>query len=560
LIKVLAFIVLTMSTLTAATRRRLLQLRQTPSVWEGDRRAIAPDLPVSEEWADASPDGLFANGTCVLWVDGSQGIVRSMDIVSPESGTEAVVRTLIRAMEYPQGSCAPGRPQKIVVRDRELQFFLRGVLQDLEIAVECVPSLPLIDEIFKNFQQAVHSKPPKLPPDLMKTLTRKADEVWKLTPWDLLEDHQILSVELNQWDLSTLYVSVMGMLGMEYGLLLYRSLDSLKRFRSIVVSEQSPEKLEEAFLSQDCFYLTFQCEDLDEDDEIDLMDVDPNDIESVFGNLHPLEGMRPFLCHEEALAMFVSIEAIIKFFRQHRRKLTNGRFPALSSEYAIPLPANTEPSSIAARVATLPDLATELLEMMDDDEDDSALTDVKVLKDDLVPDGSICSVGAIPWEALAIVRQQAEVYQAASTSFLSEGDGLPVFLVQTSRPKAKTLIDRLQQMGGLQGLGFNSGENPMLDEVYDLGFLQTVNGDLHLCGEFLADDPNHVNARKKWERRCKKTQGYCGLVIARGSTGASRGQPQLKDMVALYEVPLVSPEELGLGMLQLMPRFNFDIE
>jgi len=51
------------------------------------------------------------------------------------------------------------------------------------------------------------------------------------------------------------HASVMGMLGMEYGILLYRSEQSLKRFRaSVLTEEESPEQLEEAFLKQDCLF------------------------------------------------------------------------------------------------------------------------------------------------------------------------------------------------------------------------------------------------------------------------------------------------------------------
>jgi len=47
----------------------------------------------------------------------------------------------------------------------------------------------------------------------------------------------------------------MGGHGMEYGILLYRSEQSLKRFRaSVLTEEESPEQLEEAFLKQDCLF------------------------------------------------------------------------------------------------------------------------------------------------------------------------------------------------------------------------------------------------------------------------------------------------------------------
>ncbi len=62
---------------------------------------------------------------------------------SSRIGPEAIVRTLMRAMEHPHSPAKPARPQRIVVRDREIQFYLRGVLQDLDIAIDYAPELPV---------------------------------------------------------------------------------------------------------------------------------------------------------------------------------------------------------------------------------------------------------------------------------------------------------------------------------------------------------------------------------------------------------------------------------
>ncbi|NES46919.1 MAG: hypothetical protein F6K20_38450, partial [Moorea sp. SIO2C4] len=81
-----------MSALNRNTRRRLNKLQQTSSVWEGDRR------PLSVIGNNHQPDGEGHND-CILWVDGSEGIVRAMDLVSPTMGPEAIVRALMQAME-----------------------------------------------------------------------------------------------------------------------------------------------------------------------------------------------------------------------------------------------------------------------------------------------------------------------------------------------------------------------------------------------------------------------------------------------------------------------------
>lgn len=517
-------------------------------------------MPSNTDWTDAGIDPQ-PNGECILWVDGSQGMVRAMDVVTPDTGSEAVVRTLLRAMEHPHNPNSPARPQKIVVSDRELLFFLRGVLQGLDIVLDYAPSLPLIDEIFRGFQDAVSSRPPQLPPQYAEALPEKAIAIWHDAPWDVFADHQILAIEVNRWDLNTLYASVMGMLGMEFGVLFYRSLESLQRFRERVLANESLEAMEEAFLGQDCLFVTFES-DRDEEDEIDVSTLSLDAIEPVFGNLHPLEGLRSFLYDEEATALLVVLEALHRFIRQHRSKFEADAFPALSSRYRIPLLAEaiddatdaaTKTAQISIKVATMPDLAAELLALTDAEDDDP---DVPTVRDDLVPANSFLSLGVVPWEMLDLLRSgMAEHQQLADVK--AAGDGFPVVMIQTSRPKAKTLISDLKTAGGLQAICFNPGADPFESEHYDLGLFQTGNGDLHLFGEFGNDDPTHIAARKKWDQRCKKTNGCCGLIIATGLTGASRGQPQFKDMVALFEARALTSKELGLGTLQLRLAADF---
>jgi len=501
-------------------------------------------------------DILEGGGECILWVDGSEGVVRAMDMVATDAGPEAIVRALLRAMEHPQSPGPAVRPQKIVVKNREIQFYLRGVLQDLGIAIDYVPELPLIDEIFRGMEEVAVNRPPELPPQYAEVLMEKAAQIWHDAPWRTLSEHQIISIEINQWDVASLYVSVLGQGRMDYGVLLYRSLESLKRFRERVVNDDCFEDLEQAFLGQDCLFLTFEsAADIDEDDEdeIDLADLPPSEIEPNFGNLHPLEGLRSILYEEEALTMLVALEAFHRFFRNGRRKLSGETFPTLSSRYRIPVPqADGGTQQVSVKVSTMPDVSDELLDMLDDEDDDDEF-EMPLLRDDLVPPNSFLSLGAVPWETVEFLRASVQFHQGAEMDINTAGDGLPVVMIQTSNPKAKTMIQDLKEAGGVKAIGFNPGENHFQDEQYDLGILQTKNGDLYLFGEFNENDPVHQEARKKWDRRCKSTNGWCGLIIAKGLMGASRGQPQFKDMVALLEVRWVSAKELGIGPLQLMP-------
>ncbi|NJM72365.1 MAG: hypothetical protein HC862_20565 [Scytonema sp. RU_4_4] len=548
-----------MTSFNRSTSRRLKKLSQIPSVWEGDRRPLS-----SSQTQNSDPE--LNKGECILWVDGSQGIVRGMDVVAPETGPEAIVRTLMRAMEYPHSPAKPARPQRIVVKDREIQFYLRGVLQDLDIAIDYTPELPLIDELFRGFTEILDSQVPDLPPQYAQALREKAFAIWQTAPWELLEEQQILSIEINKWDVGTLYASVMGMLGMEYGILLYRSEESLKRFRETVLREdQSQGRLEEAFLKQDCLFLTFEHADdtEEEDDEFsDLADFPLSEIDPTFGNIHPLEGLRSVLYEEEALVVFVAIESLCRFIRDYRHQLSDETFPSLSHRYRIPLPESSdEPTkSVSVAVSSMPQLAAELEEIAGFDtlEDESELPspNFRSLRDDLIPEDSFLSLGVVSWEMLDYLRKGAKYH--ATGDITQAGDGLPVILIQTSRPKAKTVIENIEQAGGLKAICFNPGADPFDGARYDLGLLQTENGELFLFGEFEDDDPIHVEARKKWNQRCQNTKGYCGLIIAKGLTGASRGNPQLRDMMALFEAQFLSPKDLGIGTLQLMPQLQVD--
>jgi hypothetical protein len=57
----------------------------------------------------------------------------------------------------------------------------------------------------------------ELPERYQDAMVDQAMEIWELSPWNSLNEQQILAVELNQWDVETLYVSMLGMGGVEYG-------------------------------------------------------------------------------------------------------------------------------------------------------------------------------------------------------------------------------------------------------------------------------------------------------------------------------------------------------
>ncbi len=544
-----------MNHLPQTTQRRLQKIPQTPSVWEGDRRLVAglrgriSGSPEQEE--------------CIIWVDGSQGVVRAMDVAASDMGPEAVVRTLLRAIETPHSPAQPARPQKIVVRNRELQFFLRGALQSLDITIDYAPELPLIDQLFRSFEAVEDTRPPALPENYETLLIQTAHDVAKAAPWDVLADYDIISVEFNRWGIDTLYFCVMGMSGEEYGLILYRSLESLKQFRQAALHEKSTHQLEQAFLAQDCWFLNFEFPD-NLEEEFPEYDFDEDDLEGElsvprYGSIHPYEGIRPFLDEEEAKIISFAIQAFLRFFKRNQLSLGEDIIDKIERYHRFTYFSEDNPSNtIQFKVSTLPELTAELLEGLEDDEDEDENDRLRFpIVDDLIPDNSFLSLGMIPWTVLEELQDNPKTYYPLQQA-TPKGEGMPVVVVQTSRPKAKQLIETLQQAGNVQGVCFNPGEDPWEELMYDLGILQTGDNSLFIFGEFMQDDPEHQQARQKWEQRCQQTGGYCGLVVAMGVTGSSRGNPNLKDMLAVFEAQYLEPKALAMGILQLMPESEFD--
>ncbi|MEO1005232.1 MAG: hypothetical protein AAFW67_05120 [Cyanobacteria bacterium J06638_38] len=534
-----------MTTLPPTTRSRLQKIPLANVVWEGDRRPLGNMASHLDGVKDA-------NEECIIWVDGSEGAVRAMDVVAKEMGLEAVVRTLLRAIESPHHPSPPNRPQKIVVRDREIQFFLRGVLQELDINIEYSPQLPLIDRLFEGFAVMDDAQPSPLPALYEDAITEVASQIWHHAPWELLADSDILQVELKDCEINQVYLCVMGMMSAEYGVLIYRSLESLQQFRAAALGEnQSAAELEQAFLAQDCWFLNY--EETTDDDVADAANIEP-----FFGSLHPFEGMRHSLDEAETKIVYATLESLLRFYTRNRSALSQEPIETLSKSYRITLPKlNDAKQTISTKVSTLPELTAELLDMGQSDRAGSLAEAVDIpIQEDLIPNGSLISLASIPQELIQQLQHQPKTYcQSATVSH--QATEIPTIFIQTTRPKAQDLISRIRNAGGLKAVCFNPGHDPFSGEVYDLGMLQTKDDELYIFAEYSQDVVQQAKALEKWHQRCKKTHGYCSLVIAMGATGANRGSPRAKDMLALFEVKSINGAELGMGVLQLMPSFDF---
>lgn len=525
-----------MYTLSPLACARLSRLPKLPVVWEGDRRPIAHGM-LSAFGYDSEVEENDASD-CIIWVDGTEGVLRAVSIVPADTGPEAVARTLLQAMEHPQGAMPPARPHKLVVRDREIQFFLRGALQNLDVAIDHTAHLPLIDDIFDSLEQQEMVAEPELPEGWQEILNKLAQDMWDVSPWNELSDHHIITITLNRWELDTLYVSVLGMLGMEYGLLLYRSEESLKKFRETALMKgRSTQQMQQAFLSQDCLFLNFELFEDEEDTPpiaLPWMKAAPSAVEPDFGSIHPLEGLRHGLEVEEAAALRVSLTALHKFFSAHERALSKAVFPTLSANYTLPDPLDG--SSISVTVATHPQLTQTLEDMDAEVSDDGIAPDLSLFptfRDDYIPEGALILLTHFPASVLNGWRELRHYYGAEHQPPLV--NEVPMVVIQTSRPKAKKLAEQLQSAQAVTAVCFNPGRDPMTGEQFHLGLLQTGDGEFHLFVEFSEEDPEERRIVQNWHKWQDTYGDRCVVMIASGVTGAFRGKPGVRESVAFFE-------------------------
>ena len=624
-----------MHQLSPFTCRRLSQLPRLTSVWECDRRP----LPAAGKAAmgktiggskTANGKGLndrseALQGDCILWVDSLQGIVRGLNVVPQETGHEAIVRTLLQAIEAPQGRVEPARPRKVVVRDREIQFFLRGALQALDIPVEYAPELPVIDEVFEKLQ-APDIPQVKLPPNFENSLLEKSAVLWEDAPWKHLSEQEILAIELNCWEINTLYLSVLGLAGMEYGLLFYRNLDSLKQFRhKLLHSDGSSDDMQQAFLEQNCLFINFNPEEGTSPLPLFKSVETPKrmTVDYEFGSLHPLEGLRSQLAEEEAASLIVVLEALHRFFRKNDISAENFALQPVSTRFRIPNPSYDLELSLAAptsaqsnitaktssktaaktagkvsaktaskstgkstgadhqnidqsigqntaetinvKVSTLPDVSTAFLEETLQKEglpagliaDPSEDIENAAIVDDSVPEGSLIMLGSHKEKDIEPLRTHRRIYyqrfldtpETLPASKANSKAKWPILTIQTTRPKAKQLVERIKQEGGIRAICFNPGSDPMSGQVFQIGLIQTAKGYLHLFNEYEISDPTDGQALEKWSNNSASNSSCCGCIIAAGATGAKRGRPTVREVVAFFEAYAKLPEELGLTPL-----------
>jgi hypothetical protein len=208
------------------------------------------------------------------------------------------------------------------------------------------------------------------------------------------------------------------------------------------------------------------------------------------------------------------------------------------------------PDKITVKISTLPEVSAAFLEETLGTNEPSNLAP---LIDDSVPEGSLIILGSHSEDKLAPLREISRIYYQNFLHSPAQHPGRsaiwPILTIQTTRPKAQQLVERLQAEGGVRAICFNPGNDPISGQVFRVGILQTEKGHLHLFNEYEIDDPADSLSLEKWVQTSASNFHCCGCIIATGATGLKRGRPTIKEVVAFFEMPEKRPEELDLAPL-----------
>lgn len=531
-----------MTVFRSLTIERLKKIPQSDSVWEGDRRSLPLPRHQGSNLIQIADHIAKDKPQCIVWVDGSQGFVRVMEMVEANVGPEAIVRALVQAIEFPQSPSQPSRPQKIVVSDRSLQFYLRGVLQSLDITVEHAERLPVAEALFSNLIQHSQPHPPAVPKAQAQQLYHQAHLLWQASPWRYLWDYQVLEIVVNAWNLESVYAVIMGRLGLERGVIFYCNQESLIGYRHLVADD---EDYQELFLCQDCIFSLFE-----DNEDLSVAEIRAlkaqgwkgGDSYPIFGSLHPFEGGRPFLYEQEAIALTVVMQALNLFIKNHKEVLAEGEYGLIQSSFKIQPPVASPEMKVT--VKTLPDLELAIRQIGDVED--------TLIHQDLLPSNTILRLMEISLALRQTWLNYVNHYCCHWGAELpNQTEKIAVILLQTSRPRGIELVDQIQKLGEITGVCFCPAEDQ--NSNLQLGLLVMGNDELHLFGEFRDSDQNSdQNSDQKshgeWLKLC--SQGICAVAIAMGVTGTTKGSPEPQQILAYYEVPLVTADDLGLGVMK----------
>jgi hypothetical protein len=149
----------------------------------------------------------------ILWLEVPEDIVVGTEVVDPRapaSVTQILVRSMLQPLVGP-----PRRPTRIRVADAALAAELRAVVPDVDVVVAPTPEL---DAVLAHMAATMpagdegesYLETGRVPADVVATLFRAAEMLYRLAPWKTASDDQVLRVDIPALGVDGACLSIIG--------------------------------------------------------------------------------------------------------------------------------------------------------------------------------------------------------------------------------------------------------------------------------------------------------------------------------------------------------------
>ncbi len=171
----------------------------------------------------------------ILWLELPEDLVVASTLIDPEGPPVSFGETLLDAMASPLAG-PPRRPARVRVADARLAAEVREAAPDVEVVVAPTPELDRLLQLmaeslpFEDESAASYFEGGSIPAQTIESLFRAAELLFRIAPWDVTDDSQLLRLDIPAFGIEGACVSIIGAQGESLGFIVFPSLVAYEQF------------------------------------------------------------------------------------------------------------------------------------------------------------------------------------------------------------------------------------------------------------------------------------------------------------------------------------------
>lgn len=186
-----------------------------------------------------------------LWLELPDLFVVSFQLSEPGGAPASFGASLLEAMESPLIGL-PRRPGTVRVDGARLAAEVRQVLPEVRIVEAPTPEIDQVvehmakatltdkDSEIEGAEEPSYFEDGRVGSETVETLFRAAEILYRVAPWKVAADSQVLRVDIPAYGVEGACLSIIGSLGESIGLILFPSLEGFERFLEGAGAQRPP--------------------------------------------------------------------------------------------------------------------------------------------------------------------------------------------------------------------------------------------------------------------------------------------------------------------------------